>query len=135
MFLWRLNAGQRKIFMAVATLMAMADAKVPPEEVRLLDDFAASLDTNISAAGEAVFSTPDYGIFDTDEARTIMVLGILAVALSDDHFHVDESAVLNQVTDAFGIEPGRLQELRAWAERIVDIYNDFHDLIETDTSS
>ena len=131
MFLWRLNAEQRKIFMAVATRMAMADAKVPPEEVRLLDDFAASLDTDISAAGEAVFSTPAYDIFDTDEARTIMVLGILAVALSDDHFHVDESAVLNQVTDAFGIGPARLQELRAWAERIVDIYNDLHDLIET----
>jgi len=135
MFLWRLNAEQRKIFMAVATRMAMADAKVPPEEVRILDDFAASLDTDISAAGEAVFATPDYGVFDTGEARTIMVLGILAVALSDDHFHIDESAVLNQVTDAFGIGPARLQELRTWAERIVDVYNDFHDLIETSESS
>ncbi|MBT6095954.1 MAG: hypothetical protein HOH04_13805 [Rhodospirillaceae bacterium] len=130
MFLWRLNTEQRQIFMAMATRMAMADAQVPPAEVRLLDDFAASLETDISASGEAVFMSPDLSIFDTHESRTIMVLGILAVALSDDHFHVDESAVLNQVTDAFDISPEKLHRLRLWAERIVSMYNDYHSLID-----
>jgi len=130
MFLWRLNTEQRQIFMAMATRMAMADAKVPPEEVRLLDDFAASLETDIKSSGEAIFTSPDLSVFDTHEVRTIMVLGILAVALSDDHFHIDESAVLHQVTEAFDISPEQLQSLRQWAERIVEIYNDFHDLIE-----
>ena len=116
--------------MAMATRMAMADAQVPPAEVRLLDDFAASLETDISASGEAVFMSPDLSIFDTHESRTIMVLGILAVALSDHHFHVDESAVLNQVTDAFDISPEKLHRLRLWAERIVSMYNDYHSLID-----
>ncbi|MEK9753706.1 MAG: hypothetical protein VW338_10935 [Rhodospirillaceae bacterium] len=89
MFLWRLNDPQRRIFMALATRMAMADAKVPPEEVRLLDDFAASLDTDIKSSGEAIFANPDLSAFDTHESRTIMVLGALAVALSDNQFHVD----------------------------------------------
>jgi len=132
MFLWRLNAEQRRVFMAVATRMAMADAKVPPEEVRILDDFAASLDTDIKASGEAIFATPDLSVFDTHESRTIMVMGILAVALSDNHFHIDESSVLTQVTDAFGISPSKLSALRVWAERIVDIYNDFHGFLESD---
>jgi len=131
MFLWRLNAEQRKVFMAVATRMAMADAKVPPEEVRILDDFAASLDTDIKASGESIFATPDLTVFDTHEAKTIMVMGILAVALSDNHFHIDESSVLTQVTDAFGISPAKLTSLRAWAERIVEIYNDFHGFLES----
>ncbi len=132
MFLWRLNAEQRKIFLALATRMAMADAKVPPAEVRLLDDFAASLSTDIKASGEAIFAAPDLSVFDTHESRTIMVLGVLAVALSDNHFHVDESSVLTQITDAFDISPQKLTQLRQWAERIVDVYNDFHQYIEAD---
>ncbi len=130
MFLWRLNAEQRKIFMALATRMAMADAKVPPEEVRLLDDFAASLETDIKSTGETIFATPDLSVFDTHESRTIMVLGILAVALSDNHFHIDESSVLTQITDAFDISPQKLATLRKWAERIVAVYNDFYGFLE-----
>jgi uncharacterized tellurite resistance protein B-like protein len=131
MFLWRLNDTQRKVFMALATRMAMADAKVPPEEVRLLDDFAASLETDIKSSGEAIFAKPDLSAFDTHESRTIMVLGILAVALSDNHFHVDESSVLTQITNTFDISPQKLAELRMWAERIVDVYHDFHKFIES----
>ena len=130
MFLWRLNEEQRKIFMALATRMAMADAKVPPEEVRLLDDFAASLNTDIKSTGEAIFAAPDLSAFDTHETRTIMVLGILSVALSDNHFHIDESSVLTQITDAFDISPQKLGQLREWAEKIVSIYNEFHEFIE-----
>lgn len=135
MFLWRLNPEQRRIFMTMATRMAMADAKVPPEEVRILDDFAASLDTDIKSSGEAIFTSPDLSAFDTKESQTIMVLGILAVALSDNHFHIDESSILFQITEAFEITPEMLQPLRRWAERVVEVHNDFHDLIEDSSTA
>lgn len=130
MFLWRLNDEQRRIFMTMATRMAMADARVPPEEVRMLDDFAATLDADIKESGAEIFSTPDLAAFDTHESRTIMVLGILAMALSDNHFHINESDVLDQVLTTFDISPEKLESLRQWAARVVEIYNDFHDLIE-----
>lgn len=130
MFLWRLNSEQRQIFMTMATRMAMADAKVPPEEVRMLDDFAAALGTDIKKSGELMFADPDLRAFDTHESKTILVLGILAMALSDSHFHINESDVLEQILKAFDISPEKLDDLRHWAERVVDVFNDFHDLIE-----
>lgn len=129
MFLSRLNDAQRRSFMALVTKMALADGKVAPEEVAVMEDIASTLGQTEPVPADQIYGATDIEPFDTDESRIITILGMLIVAYSDHKFHVDESTVLMQTIEAFDLSDDKLASLKTWANKQADLVNEFHELI------
>lgn len=130
MFLSRLTDPQRQSFMALVTKMALADGKVAPEEVAVLDDIAHALGNPDPVSAEEIFGSINIEPFDTEESRILTVLGMLVVAYADYNFHVDESTVLDETITAFALPDSKLNALKVWATKQADLMNELHDLIE-----
>jgi len=130
MFLSRLTEPQRQSFMALVTKMALADGKVAPEEVAILDDIAHALGNPEPVSAEEIFGAINIEPFDTEESRILTILGMLVVAYADYNFHVDESTVLDDTIRAFSIPDSKLNALKVWATKQADLMNELHDLIE-----
>jgi len=116
--------------MALATRMALADAQVKPEEVLILEDFTSVFGSDIKIPPNEVYGPVNVDAFDTAQSRKIALLGMLVVAYSDSHFHVDESSVLLDTADAFGIDGPELHQMKTWAQRAAALFNDFHTMTD-----
>jgi len=130
MFLSSLNDAQRKSFMALVTKMALADGKVAPEEVAVLEDIAFAFGKTERVPADEIYGATNIKPFDTEKSRVVTVLGMLVVAYSDSKFHVDESTVLRETINAFALPEEKLSALKAWARKQADLTNELHDLID-----
>lgn len=74
---------------------------------------------------DEIYGRTNVEAFDTRDSLIIALLGMLVVAYSDRHFDVDESAVLKESAEAFGVNGPELVKLKAWAERAAALYGDF----------
>ena len=125
MFVGKLNEAQRRSFMALVMKMALADAQVKPEEVDVLEEFSAVFGPDLKIPPEEIYGATNVDAFDTRESQVIALLGMLVVAFSDKHFHVDESTVLTDAAAAFGITGPELLKMKTWAERAARLYGEF----------
>ena len=131
-FVGRLNDEQRRSFMALATKMALADAKVQPEEVLILEDFTSVFGSDVKIPGDEVYGPTNVEAFDTLQSRKIALLGMLAVAYSDSHFHVDESTVLSDTAALFELDGQELHKMKTWAQRAAALFRDFHEMVDVE---
>lgn len=131
MFVGKLNEAQRRSFMALATKMALADAQVKPEEVEVLEEYTALFGGDMKISPDEIYGPTNVEAFDTRESQIIALSGMLVVAYSDRHFHVDESVVLNDAAEAFGVGGPQLFKMKAWAERAAAVYAEFTALRKT----
>ncbi len=111
--------------MALVTKMALADAQVKPEEVDVLEEFTSVFGPEMRIPPEEIYGPTNVAAFDTRESQVIALLGMLVVAFSDKHFHVDESAVLTEAAEAFGFGGPDLLKMKSWAERTAGVYAEF----------
>jgi len=126
MFMSRLNDAQRRSFLALTTKMALADGKVKPEEVALLEELAHAFGQKTPVPADEIYGMTNAEPFDTRESRVITLVGMLVIAFADDHFHVDESAVVTETAKAFEIEDEELNAMKQWAARQADLLHDLH---------
>ena len=129
MFLSRLDKAQRRSFLALVTKMAMADGKVAPEETQILNDIGHMLGQTAAVPADEIFGETNIEPFDSEQSRIITVLGMLMVAYSDKNFHVDESSVLVETVNSFGIGPEKFYELKTLAENQANLYHDIREII------
>jgi len=111
--------------MALVTKMALADAQVKPEEVDVLEEFTAVFGPDMKIPPEEIYGPTNVEAFDTRESQIIALLGMLVVAFSDRHFHIDESTVLTEAAEAFGVGGPELLKLKSWAEKAAGVYAEF----------
>ena len=111
--------------MALVTKMALADAKVKPEEVNVLEEFTATIGAGMKIPPEEIYGPTNVEVFDTRESRVIVILAMLVVAFSDEHFHIDESTVLNDTVAAFNFGGDELTRMRTWAQTNAAQFSDF----------
>lgn len=116
--------------MALATRMALADAQVKPEEVLILEDFTSVFGADIKIPPNEIYGPTNVDAFDTAQSRKIALLGMLVVAYSDSHFHVDESTVLTDTAASFGLDGPELHKMKTWAQRAATLFNDFHSMTD-----
>ncbi len=129
MFLNRLSPLQRRSFLALVTKMALADGKVAPQEVSVLEDFSRLLGQTEPIPAEEIYGATNIEPFDTEDSRIITVLGMLMVAYSDQNFHVDESAVIAETVKAFAIPTDRFESLKGWVQSYGDLMDAADKLI------
>ncbi len=119
MFLSDLSGDQKNSYLALVTRMILADGDVAPEEDEALDNIKGELGDGVMAPPEEVFGSTNAAVFDNRRARVIAVLELLAMAYSDSHLHIDESAVLAEISGALEISDDELAAMSAWAKRSV----------------
>ncbi len=132
MFTGQLNQAQRKSFLAMATKMTLADAKVALGEVKVLDGFTADFGDGVAIPPNEVYGPINTEVFDAPASRKTAVLGMLVIAYSDEHFHIDELSVLNEAVTAFNIPADELEPMKAWAQRAAALFNQFYAMVNAE---
>ena len=129
MFFHRLTDDQKRSFLALATKMLLADGRVAPEEERLLETMRSELGMDIKAKAAEIHGPIDEMAFDTRESRVVATLGFLVMGFIDKQFHMDETAVFDEVCEAFGFSTEEVERMRAWARRHTEMLEEVDRLI------
>lgn len=117
MFLNILTERQKQSFLALATKVVMADGEVVPEEHVTLNVRVAEMGGNIKAPPEEIYGAPNFDVFDTPLAQTIVLLELLVIAYSDDEYHEDEQPIIQQLIEKYGVPSEQLARYESWAKR------------------
>ncbi len=117
MFLNLLSESQKESFLALATKVVMADGEVAPKEHVTLNVRLAEMGGKIKAPPAEIFGEPNYEIFDTMRAQTIVILELLVIAYSDQNYHEDERPIIDQLATEFGFSKNEMKLFEDWAAR------------------
>lgn len=117
MFLNILTDRQKQSFLALATKVVMADGEVVPKEHVTLNVRVAEMGGSIKAPPDEIYGEPNFGVFDTRQSQTIVILELLVIAYSDGEYHEYEQPIINQLIENFGISPEQLGKFEDWAKR------------------
>jgi len=117
MFLNLLNERQKQSFLALATKVVMADGKVAPKEHVTLNVRVAEMGGEIKAPPAEIFGEPNFEVFDTTRAQTIVVLELLVIAYSDQDYHEYERPIIDQLATEFGFSKNEMKLFEDWAIR------------------
>ncbi len=117
MFLNLLTERQKQSFLALATKVVMADGEVVPKENVTLNVRVAEMGGSIKAPPDEIYGAPNFGVFDTPQSRTIIILELLVIAYSDDEYHENERPIISQLIEHFGITADQLASYEDWAKR------------------
>lgn len=117
MFLNLLNERQKQSFLALATKVVMADGEVVPKEHVTLNVRVAEMGGDIKAPPAEIFGEPNFEIFDTTRAQTIVVLELLVIAYSDQDYHEYERPIIDQLATEFGFSKNEMKLFEDWAIR------------------
>ncbi len=117
MFLNILTDRQKQSFLALATKVVMADGEVVPKEHVTLNVRVAEMGGNIKAPPNEIYGEPNFDVFDTPLAQTIVLLELLVIAYSDDEYHEDEQPIIQQLIDKYGVSGEQLARYESWAKR------------------
>lgn len=122
MFLTQLTPAQKNSFLALATRMVLADGTVEPAEDEQLNAIRVEMGPGVKAPPDEVFGMTNPKPFDTRKSRLVVLWELMVMGYSDDQFHPDESAVLNEVCRAFRItweERERIETLARTEARLI----------------
>lgn len=117
MFLNLLNDRQKQSFLALATKVVMADGEVAPKEHVTLNVRVAEMGGNVKAPPAEIYGEPNFEVFDTNRAQTIVVLELLVIAYSDQDYHEDERPIIDQLATEFGFSKNEMKLFEDWAIR------------------
>lgn len=117
MFLNLLNDRQKQSFLALATKIVMADGGVVPEENVTLKVRVAEMGGGVVAPPEEIYGDANVTVFDTHQARLIVILELMVIAYSDDEFHADERPIIDDLATSFGISREDINVFENWAKR------------------
>lgn len=117
MFLHILNDRQQRAFLALAQRFVEADSHLSSEERNLLELMRAEMGLSFDDEIPSADTRELLQAFDTGQARAAVVLELLGVGHADEHFSPEESALLNEVAQSFGITPEKLARFDDWVQR------------------
>lgn len=117
MFLNLLTDRQKQSFLALATKVVMADGEVVPEENVTLKVRVAEMGGEVKAPPDEIYGAPNFDVFDTPRAQTIVILELMVLAYSDDEYHEDERPIIDDFIKNFGFSDDQVARFEDWATR------------------
>jgi len=117
MLITRLSLDQRRVFLALAYRLALSDHWVPDAEDKFLDQLLFELGLTEKVNIMDVMGDADLGVLDTKPARAIVMLELMALAYSDENYHVNESAVMAEIGEKLAFTPADIERFRSWGRR------------------
>ena len=112
MFLNELSEPQKSTFIALATRIILADGKVKEEENVLLESMRAEMGDPAKAPAEEFFGAVNTQHFEGQRrAKYIALLELFVISYADESLHEEESRVVDEVRESFGIDPDDQEKL------------------------
>jgi len=117
MFLNLLTERQKQSFLALATKVSMADGEVVPEENVTLKVRVAEMGGHVKAPPDEIYGEANFGVFNTPQAQTIVVLELMVIAYSDAEYHEYERPIIDDLIENFGFSADQVKRFEDWAKR------------------
>ncbi|WP_196221179.1 TerB family tellurite resistance protein [Sansalvadorimonas verongulae] len=113
MFIQNLNAKQQFLLVEMAETIITSDGKISENEQVVLNTILAQVSEEAKVLTDVRIS--DVGrIFDTQTAKSSLLLELLGIALADDEFHDNEEEYLLDVARKISVSAEHLTELKDW---------------------
>ncbi|CCQ74312.1 hypothetical protein [Magnetospira sp. QH-2] len=117
MFLNLLSEQQKSSFLAMATKVILADGIISPEEEAVLDLRIAEMGGHVRAPAEEIYGISNTDIFDTRQARVIVLLELYVLVMSDSKYAPQEQEVMAPLADAWSMNEDEIESLKNWSEK------------------
>ncbi|HAE02846.1 MAG TPA: hypothetical protein DCL95_16030 [Rhodospirillaceae bacterium] len=111
MFLKELSVEQRRMFMALAKRMVLADWKLEPHEQAAIDRVEAELGQSLSVEAKDLLSNDNLGVLTSRKARRIVMYELLVLAQADLTIDSTERYVFDDLAKELKIEPQTMSKL------------------------
>jgi tellurite resistance protein len=121
MFLHLLNDSQQRAFLALAKQFVEADQTLSDEEHNLLELLWAETGQEFDAELPEGDVETLAAAFDGKQIKAAVLLELITVGHSDLEFHPDESAFIDRLARALGVEDATVKEMDAWVQRQVQL--------------
>ena len=134
MFLNRFTPQERKGFLELALLGVRADDCITTEEVQFVEELRLGLGITEEDFINHILADPRLedavGAFETDEARRLAYLELVALTYVDGQYDPAESNFLRQVQTAFQIDEPSAVACHDWARRLMKLREDAQALTQ-----
>lgn len=129
MLLKQLTHPQQQHFLALAAALIAADDRLDPREQRALSALAA--EAGLPDAVTPRWQPTDAAqAFDSSASRAVVLVELLGLAHADTCFCDDERAMINDLSEAFGVPALRLGQLESWVVRQLALTAELGALLE-----
>jgi hypothetical protein len=119
MFLHNLSQAQKEAFLSLARAFMETDTKVTGEEEQMLSLMKREMGLAPDAAGMAGSRSEWLALFDSRPSQAAVLLEIIGLGHADSEFSTAESAFVQEIADAFGIDHAELLAMENWVVRQV----------------
>lgn len=131
MFLNLLETQEKNAFMELAIQLVKADNKTDSREEAMLRHYLHEM--NIGE-DEFVFKEIKLDqlvpVFKSRRSKRAVLMELLALALADNDFDVNEQNLVAEISGKFGFEADELKQMTDWVIRIQRIYAEGYQLLE-----
>jgi tellurite resistance protein len=121
MFLHLLNDSQQRAFLALAKQFVEADQNLSDEEHNLLEllwaETGQDFDTELPEGDVETLAAA----FDGKQVKAAVLLELITVGHADDEFHPEESAFIDRLAAALGVDAAKVKEMDGWVTRQVQL--------------
>lgn len=128
MFISKLNLEQQSVLLALAERIAAADGVSHEEEALLMAALKAQ--SQDGAAPATVELSELAGVFDSQSAKSALMLELLGIAFADADYHESEKALVNEVASALNIDSELLSDMESWVSRQVLLTQEAYAFME-----
>lgn len=128
MFLRDLTDEQKRAFLALADKVYLADSHLAPEETAILAMFRAEMDVADVPVPQMEIADAAK-VFDTRKARVSALFELIALGHADGDFNRDESAVVKEIKQAFGLSLAEFEAMENWVLRQMALVREASELM------
>ena len=120
---------EKKAFLELALAVARADKKIAMEESKILEAYASEMELTLDMNIESASLDVSISELNSKAARMATYIELLALANADSDCCSEEMAIIQKVSDEFGISRELAEKCQVWVERITSLYSEGYELI------
>lgn len=116
MFLRELTHDQRRLFMALAKRLVLADWQLEPHEQAAIDRVESELGESFTVDARDLLSNDNLSLLDTPKARRIVLYELLVLAQADLTIDKSERHIFTDLSDELKVDTKTMETLEALSE-------------------
>lgn len=122
MFLTLLDEAERKAFYNLACHLVSIEGVTPDEEQILIAAKREMGWSDTLPLATSVDVAYECAVFNTEEAKKVVLLELMLLAIADGAFQADERQHVNDVVQHLAIDEDLIPRARDWAESVFGLY-------------
>ncbi|KGN80010.1 hypothetical protein HQ35_06610 [Porphyromonas cangingivalis] len=133
MFLSSLNPTEKGNFMKLAVAVTKANGVVEESEKQMLSAYANEMQISLCCLkeqGNTAEIIEQFAKKSTTQIKRIVFLELLALAFADGNYAIDEKALIQQLAEAFDIDPNFIEQAINLEDAYVAAYMSLVNLVE-----